>query len=289
MDGKEIQVEDGGFTRIHNAILEKLALTDLNGSEFRCLMFLFRKTYGYGKKEDKISLGQWSEGTGSKRQNIWRTLNSLVARKIIYFIDHGPKRAQTWGFNKYMETWSNEQSVIETDYRSNDESVIHSDDSSVVEIDYRLNEKSESVINSDDKSVIHSDNNKRKKESKSSSTGTPTQTPMASSIATAAFPSKENADRELLKAFIDEYENTWALKVASPYDQEKIVDWTKRIPLAAWRYGLRECADHRKVGQWRYFEKILARVEREGLQEQTPSPVIESPRRTAFALEEILA
>jgi len=288
MDGKEIQVEDGGFTRIHNAILEKLALTDLNGSEFRCLMFLFRKTYGYGKKEDKISLGQWSEGTGSKRQNVWRTLNSLVTRKIIYFIDHGPKRAQTWGFNKYMEAWSNEQSVIETDYSSSDESVIESDDSSVVEIDYRLNAKNESVIESDYKSVIHLDNNKRKKES-SSSIGTPTQTPSASNTAAAAFSSKENAERELLKAFLDEYENTWALKIASPYERDKVIDWTKRIPLAAWRYGLRECADNRKVGQWRYFEKILARVEREGLQEQAPPQVVESPRRTAFALEEILA
>jgi len=136
--------------------------------------------------------------------------------------------------------------------------------------------------------VANSPPTKERKES-SSSIGTPTQTPSTSNTAAAAFSSKENAERELLKAFLDEYENTWALKIASPYERDKVIDWTKRIPLAAWRYGLRECADNRKVGQWRYFEKILARVEREGLQEQAPPPVVESPRRTAFALEEILA
>ena len=57
--GSEIQVDAGNFTRIHNAILERLAKsTDLNGAAFRCLMFLFRQTYGFGKKQDTLSFSQ---------------------------------------------------------------------------------------------------------------------------------------------------------------------------------------------------------------------------------------
>lgn len=103
-NGKEIQVDDGGFARIHNAILEALAKARLSGAEFRCVMFLFRKTYGWGKKEDTISLSQWGEGTDAKRHHVMASLNTLVEKKIIYRrLDKG--QTPTYGFNKYVEEW----------------------------------------------------------------------------------------------------------------------------------------------------------------------------------------
>lgn len=103
--GADIQVEDGNWSKVHNGIWKALARTPLTGGEFRCLMFLFEKTYGYRKKEDKISLSQWSDGTGMKRQNVWVLLQGLIKRNVIYATSHGPKRAMTWGFNKYHEQW----------------------------------------------------------------------------------------------------------------------------------------------------------------------------------------
>ncbi len=100
-----IQVENGNFARIHNEILERLALTDLSGSEFRCLLFLLRKTYGYQKKQDKISYSQFADGTGLDRRSVIRSLEKLVSRSIIVCRDNGNNRPQSWAFNKYFEQW----------------------------------------------------------------------------------------------------------------------------------------------------------------------------------------
>lgn len=169
--GADIQVEDGNWSKVHNDIWESLAKTPLTGGEFRCLMFLFRKTYGFKKKEDKISLSQWSEGTGMKRQNVWVLLQSLIARKVIYCLSTGPKRAATWGFNKYVEQWGDESvmpqhdSSVMPDHDSLIESVMPEHDTSVmVEHD---SEKT-SVMPQHDKSVIPPhERTKDKKESSS--------------------------------------------------------------------------------------------------------------------------
>lgn len=159
--GANIQVEDGEFLRIHNAILELLAKAPLRGQQFRCLMFLFRKTYGFNKKEDKISLAQWAEGTGLLRQNVWRELQLLIKCNVIYMASSGPKRPNTWGFNKRHEQW-NFESVISEDYKT----VIVDDYTSVIASDYN---DEPSVITSDDKSVItpheHTKDNKDKQSS----------------------------------------------------------------------------------------------------------------------------
>jgi len=106
INGKEIQIEEGEYTRIHNAILEILAYARLSGSEFHCIMFLLRKTYGWGKKEDRISLSQWAEGTKTKRSHISDTLNQLIANNIIYRV-YDKSQIPVYGFNKYIEKWEN--------------------------------------------------------------------------------------------------------------------------------------------------------------------------------------
>lgn len=74
-------------------------------------------------------------------------------------------------------------------------------------------------------------------------------------------------------AFTGLYKRTWAILPASEYEQEKIVDWSKRVSVEAWEYALQECVGHRHVGEWKYFEKILRRVEREGLPVEIPQVV----------------
>lgn len=100
-----VQVENGNFARIHNEISERLARTDLSGSEFRCLWFLLRKTYGFQKKNDDISYSQFADGTGLDRRNVMRSLDKLVSRRIICRKDNGNNRPQNWGFNKYFSQW----------------------------------------------------------------------------------------------------------------------------------------------------------------------------------------
>jgi phage replication O-like protein O len=108
--GADIQPENG-FVRIHPAILELLATQTLSGREFRCLMFLFRKTYGYHKKQDRISLSQWEQGTGIPRTRVGGVLESLVSAGILKRTDYGTKRSAGWEFNKYFEQWQGDETV----------------------------------------------------------------------------------------------------------------------------------------------------------------------------------
>lgn len=89
--------------------------------------------------------------------------------------------------------------------------------------------------------------------------------------------------------FTDLYKRTWALLPASEYEQEKITDWSKRVAVEAWEYALRECVGHRHVGEWKYFEKILRRVEKEGLPVDLPEvvPPTANGKIAGFSLAEL--
>lgn len=90
---------ENGYTAIANELLERLYHCPLNGSEFRVCLMVLRKTYGYKKKDDWISLTQFEKGTGLKRANICRTLKELVANKLLL------KSGKTLRFNKNYEQW----------------------------------------------------------------------------------------------------------------------------------------------------------------------------------------
>ena len=92
------QIENG-FTRVANEILEHLTLPGINGSEYRIAIFVIRKTYGFGKKKDKISLTQFQKGTSMKRVNAVRTIQSLVVKRILL------KEGSSYVFNKNWEDW----------------------------------------------------------------------------------------------------------------------------------------------------------------------------------------
>ncbi|MFC1962280.1 replication protein [Chloroflexota bacterium] len=72
-----------GFTKIPNRLIEALARINLNAYESRVIWFIIRKTYGWHKDTDWISLSQLSEGTLIKKSNISRTIKSLVKRNIV--------------------------------------------------------------------------------------------------------------------------------------------------------------------------------------------------------------
>lgn len=99
----DIQVENGNYTRIHNEILEMLAKTRLAPLEFALLMVIFRKTYGYQKKNDVISISQFCESTGANRIGIIKALNNLLRLNIIYREPVG--QMYSYGFNKYYDQW----------------------------------------------------------------------------------------------------------------------------------------------------------------------------------------
>lgn len=91
--------KENGFTPIANEILEHLSWPGINGSEYRIIILIIRKTYGFNKKEDKISFSQFQKYTLMNRSNAIRTIQSLVAKRILV------KTNNVYKFNKNWEEW----------------------------------------------------------------------------------------------------------------------------------------------------------------------------------------
>ena len=76
------QLEDG-YTRIANELIEAIACAGFTANQHAVLWAILRKTYGYNKKSDDISLSQIAEMTGVDRSNVRRALISLSAQQVI--------------------------------------------------------------------------------------------------------------------------------------------------------------------------------------------------------------
>ncbi|MBK7381673.1 MAG: replication protein [Ignavibacteriales bacterium] len=101
------QVENG-YIKISNEIMEALSKTKFRGSTRNMLDCIFRKTYGFNKKEDKISLSQFVEMTNLSKRTVIYGLQELEAMNIILVkrqSNDGLKEINTYSFNKNYETW----------------------------------------------------------------------------------------------------------------------------------------------------------------------------------------
>lgn len=94
--------KENGHTDIANEIMEKLSLTELSGSEFRVCLFILRKTWGWHKKEDAISISQIEEGTGLSRKACVESTNKLVTKRLLVKTKN---YISTLQFNKNYEEW----------------------------------------------------------------------------------------------------------------------------------------------------------------------------------------
>ncbi len=111
--------KENGHVDIANEIMEALAGIRISGEEWQCLCVIFRKTYGWHKKEDWISLSQFNLLTKLKKPNILRALNKLRLKKLI-IIKNDNRHKPKYKFNKNYEQWkplSKKITVIKKDNR----------------------------------------------------------------------------------------------------------------------------------------------------------------------------
>lgn len=90
---------ENGYTKIANEILEHFIEPGITGSEFRIALFVIRKTYGYNKKKDKISISQFQKSTKMNHKQAVRTIKTLVSKQILL------KENGVYTFNKNWEEW----------------------------------------------------------------------------------------------------------------------------------------------------------------------------------------
>jgi phage replication O-like protein O len=95
----DIQIDNGNYLKIANEIVEALAKTYLSSYETQVIFAIFRKTYGFQKKEDWIPNSQLAEITGIAKSNITRTIKKLLKRNMLV------KKGKKIGFQKDYEKW----------------------------------------------------------------------------------------------------------------------------------------------------------------------------------------
>jgi len=90
---------ENGHTKIANEILERLMKLHLSPNQWRVLLYIIRKTYGYQKKADYISNSQVVQATGLCKSVVSRSVNNLEDMNIIH------RNGKHIGLQKDWETW----------------------------------------------------------------------------------------------------------------------------------------------------------------------------------------
>jgi phage replication O-like protein O len=98
------QVENG-YLKIATELWDALIRYRLPGEQRQIVDAIIRKTYGYNKKQDAISLSQFVKMTGCKKPNIIRSIKSLLSKKIIVVIKTDNKIAHVYKINKNYQSW----------------------------------------------------------------------------------------------------------------------------------------------------------------------------------------
>ena len=94
---------ENGHLKIANEIWDALCRIRIRGEARQVLDFIIRKTYGYNKTWDRISLSQFINGTGVCKQNICRSLKFLLKMNLIIKKDNDS--GSIYKFNKNIDEW----------------------------------------------------------------------------------------------------------------------------------------------------------------------------------------
>lgn len=96
---------ENGYLKLSNEVWEALGRYRISGEEWLVLNCVIRKTYGFNKKSDYISLSQFQEYTGLKRPNVIRSLKKLVAKKLLGSSQKDTRDMHLYWFNKLFKEW----------------------------------------------------------------------------------------------------------------------------------------------------------------------------------------
>jgi len=98
---------ENGYLKIAMEIVEHLGRYRIPGQEMQLLWVLLRKTWGWNKKEDTVSLSQFAKSTGIDKGKCSHLLRSLIKKNIIKnTVDQKvTPQGRKYKFNKDYETW----------------------------------------------------------------------------------------------------------------------------------------------------------------------------------------
>jgi len=96
---------EDGYTRIANLILEALSLVRINNTQTGICLFLLRRTFGWNRSQDAVSLGDFAAACGTSKTYISRQLADLLRKKIIRRLAYEPGKTPVYGFCTNIDEW----------------------------------------------------------------------------------------------------------------------------------------------------------------------------------------
>ncbi|RBO13415.1 replication of DNA [Pantoea sp. 3_1284] len=97
---------DDGYTRIANELLEAVMSADLTARQLKIVLAVIRKTYGFGKKLDRITNTQIAAITGIHHTHVCTAKNEMIGMNIL--ISNGNQI----GVNKVVSDWNMDISQV---------------------------------------------------------------------------------------------------------------------------------------------------------------------------------
>lgn len=98
--------KEKGYVPIANTIFEAFRSIRIPGEARQVLDCIIRQTYGYNKKEDRISLQQFSDWTGLEKPEVCRALAKLQIMKLIIGEKANSRKIATkYSLNKNYDEW----------------------------------------------------------------------------------------------------------------------------------------------------------------------------------------
>lgn len=95
--------KEKGYLQIANQLAEAFAFLKLSETEHQILWVVLRKTYGWRKKRDRISITQFMKATGLPERSAIRALGRLLDKNIV--VRSGKEYAPQYGLQKDFEAW----------------------------------------------------------------------------------------------------------------------------------------------------------------------------------------
>ena len=104
MPDRDFNAKDGGFTRIMNELIDKLAIFDLSGREHKIFWAIVRRTWSIkGQAWEELRWRYFTEKTGISSSHIGELITRLKKRRILQ-VKSG-KRWQQYKINSKVSQW----------------------------------------------------------------------------------------------------------------------------------------------------------------------------------------
>lgn len=109
MEEKTPQLENG-YVRIANELFEEILKFPFSKRELLIVLAVIRKTYGYGKKVDDMTMTQLAKITGIQRTHVGETVTELNNKNVLLIRDghHG----KIIGLSKNYKNWKRSPKTV---------------------------------------------------------------------------------------------------------------------------------------------------------------------------------